>query len=151
MLYKSYDSPSSTLLLLDTFFLIGFSKPSARFLWYILHLPLSNTAFWFATLTFRMIFSNPLICNLHSVQCRKHVSLLSPLMTFQLMQFCMGKYAFKCFLLFQTEYCRESIHKIKEFYAILIQYATWVRYTFSHCSYIKCCLSNFVMAFLESM
>ena len=61
---------------------------------------------------FWTILSTPLICNLHSVQCRKHVSLLSPLMTFQLMQFCMGKYAVKCFLLFQTEYCRESIHKI---------------------------------------
>ena len=116
--------------------------------------PLSNTALWVATLAFQTIFSNPLICNLYSVQCRKHVSLLSPLMTFQLMQFCMGKYAFKCFLLFQTEYCRESIHKILCIHkgVFAIQYATWVRYTFSHCSYITCCLSNFYWhSILKSM
>ena len=93
LLHKPYDSPSSTLLLLDIFSL-GSPNHLQNFF------PLSNTALWFATLAFRTIFSNPLICNLHSVQCRKHVSLLSPLMTFQLMQFCMGKYV--CIQVFFT-------------------------------------------------
>ena len=90
---KPYDSQSSTLLLLDIFSLGSLNRLQDFF-------PLSNTALWFATLAFRTIFSNPLICNLHSVHCRKHVSLLSPLMTFQLMQFCMGKYV--CIQVFFT-------------------------------------------------